>query len=135
MDIAGLGASADATPQHIWADRGAYAIEALAVALIVGFIAIATAIWLYEVIVKRQTQLEAYEMYRRRLARSLLVGLEILVAADIVRTVALQATLETIIELGLLVLIRTFLSWSLVIEMEGRWPWQPPATERDKDSI
>jgi uncharacterized membrane protein len=54
----------------------------------------------------------------------LLLGLEILVAADIVRTVALEATLESVAVLGLLVLIRTFLSWALVVEIEGRWPWQ-----------
>jgi len=50
--------------------------------------------------------------------------LEVLVAADVVRTVALEATLESIAVLGLLVFIRTFLSWSLVVEVEGHWPWQ-----------
>jgi uncharacterized membrane protein len=60
-----------------------------------------------------------------RLGKALLLGLEILVAADIVRTVALEATLESILTLGLLVLVRTFLSWSLTVEIEGRWPWQP----------
>ena len=59
------------------------------------------------------------------LARALLLGLEILVAADIVRTVALEATLQSVAVLGLLVLIRTFLSWALVVEIEERWPWQP----------
>ena len=52
------------------------------------------------------------------------MGLEILVAADVVRTVALEATFESVVVLGLLVLIRTFLSWALVVEIEGRWPWQ-----------
>ena len=56
--------------------------------------------------------------------RALLIGLEILVAADIVRTVALDATISNILGLALLVLIRTFLSWSIVLEIEGRWPWQ-----------
>jgi len=51
--------------------------------------------------------------------------LEILVAADIIRTVVLQPTASNVIVLGLLVLIRTFLSWSLVLEIEERWPWQP----------
>jgi uncharacterized membrane protein len=54
-----------------------------------------------------------------------LLGLEILVAADIIRTVALEATLQSVVVLGLLVLVRTFLSWALVVEIEGRWPWQP----------
>jgi uncharacterized membrane protein len=61
---------------------------------------------------------------KQSLGRSLLLGLEILVAADVVRTVALEATLESVAVLGLLVLIRTFLSWALVVEIEGRWPWQ-----------
>ena len=54
-----------------------------------------------------------------------MLGLEILVAADIVETVALETTLQSVAVLGLLVLIRTFLSWALVVEIEGRWPWQP----------
>jgi uncharacterized membrane protein len=54
----------------------------------------------------------------------LLLGLEILVAADIIRTVVLQPTASNVVVLGLLVLIRTFLSWSLVLEIEDRWPWQ-----------
>jgi len=51
------------------------------------------------------------------------------VAAGIVSTVAIEATLESIAILGLLVLIRTFLSWSLVVEIEGRWPWQKEKSE------
>ena len=53
-----------------------------------------------------------------------MIGLEILVAADIIRTVALEPTLTNVAILGILVLVRTFLSWSLVVEIEGRWPWQ-----------
>ena len=66
------------------------------------------------------------------MGKSLLLGLEILVAADVVRTVALDATLNSVAVLGLLVLIRTFLSWSLVVEIEGRWPWTQ-ARERQRD--
>lgn len=64
------------------------------------------------------------KQFRARLGNSLLIGLEILVAADIIRTVALEPTLENVAILGILVLVRTFLSWSLVVEIEGRWPWQ-----------
>jgi uncharacterized membrane protein len=64
-----------------------------------------------------------YQELKVRLGKALLLGLEILVAADIVRTVALEATLQSVLVLGLLVLIRTFLSWALVVEIEGRWPW------------
>jgi uncharacterized membrane protein len=66
----------------------------------------------------------AEESYKQQLGRTLLRGLEFLVAGDVVRTVALEPTLENVGVLGLLVLIRTFLSWSLTVEIEGRWPWQ-----------
>ncbi|MFF2493158.1 DUF1622 domain-containing protein [Agromyces sp. NPDC058064] len=68
-----------------------------------------------------------YERFRRVLGRGILVGLELLVAADIIRTVAVTPTLESVGVLGLIVLIRTFLSWSLAVEITGRWPWQRPA--------
>ncbi len=67
---------------------------------------------------------DAYESYKHRLGRTLLLGLEFLVAGDVVRTVALEPTLTNVGVLGLLVVIRTFLSWSLFVEIEGRWPWQ-----------
>jgi len=65
-----------------------------------------------------------YETYRRRLGRSILLGLELLVAADIIRTVAVTPTFESVGVLALIVLIRTFLSFSLELEITGRWPWQ-----------
>lgn len=52
------------------------------------------------------------------------LGLDLLIAADIIRTVTLEPTLENVSALGVLVVVRTFLSWSLVVELEGRWPWQ-----------
>jgi uncharacterized membrane protein len=69
-------------------------------------------------------QMEKYESYKQQIGRSLLLGLEFLVAADVVRTVALAPTLANVAALGLLVLVRTFLSWSLTVEIDGRWPWQ-----------
>ncbi len=64
------------------------------------------------------------EDYKHQLGKTLLLGLEFLVAADVVRTVALEPTINNVSLLGLLVVIRTFLSWSLTVEIEGRWPWQ-----------
>jgi len=61
---------------------------------------------------------------RKTLGRSILTGLELLVAADIIRTVAVEPTLRSVLVLGLIVLIRTFLSFSLEVEIDGRWPWQ-----------
>jgi hypothetical protein len=61
----------------------------------------------------------------------LLLGLEILVAADVIRTVALEPTMRNVSILGLLVLIRTFLGWSLVVEIEERWPWRSTRVESE----
>jgi uncharacterized membrane protein len=65
-----------------------------------------------------------YRPYRRFLGRSILLGLELLVAADIIRTVAITPTLASVAVLAGIVLIRTFLSFSLELEITGRWPWQ-----------
>ena len=72
----------------------------------------------------RSPDLDAWEVFRRRLGRSILLGLEFLVAADIIRTVAVTPTGESIAVLAGIVLIRTFLSFTLQLEMTGRWPWQ-----------
>jgi uncharacterized membrane protein len=68
----------------------------------------------------------AYHRLRSALGRSILLGLELLVAADIINTVAIEPTLESLAVLAGIVLIRTFLSLSLEVEIEGRWPWQQP---------
>ncbi len=68
----------------------------------------------------------AFKTFKRYIARGLLIGLDLLIAADIIKTVTVELTLENVAILGLLVLIRTFLSWSLVLEIDGRWPWQAP---------
>jgi uncharacterized membrane protein len=66
----------------------------------------------------------AYRIYRRQLGRSIILGLEFLIAGDIIRTVVVAGTLENVAVLGLIILIRTFLSMTLHLEVEGRWPWQ-----------
>jgi uncharacterized membrane protein len=73
---------------------------------------------------------EAYRIIRTVFGRSILLGLEFLVAADIIRTVAVQPSLENVAVLGLIVLIRTFLSFSLEVEIDGRWPWQQAVPRR-----
>lgn len=65
-----------------------------------------------------------FDVFKRLIARGLLIGLDLLIAADVVKTVTLDQSLESALVLGLLVVIRTFLSWSLVLEVEGCWPWQ-----------
>ncbi len=75
---------------------------------------------------------DLYHDFRRRLARSILLGLEFLVAADIIGTVAVEPTVDNLLVLGLIVVIRTFLSFSLEVEIEGRWPWRRGPREPDK---
>jgi uncharacterized membrane protein len=105
--------------------NAALAIEVLAVLIIIGGTVVATLAYV-GMLFKGEGGLEGYERYKIRLGRALLLGLEILVAADIVRTVALEPSLTNVAVLGILVLIRTFLSWSLVVEIEHRWPWRVP---------
>jgi hypothetical protein len=71
------------------------------------------------------------------MGRGLLLGLELMLAADIVSTVALTPTLQNLAALGLLALIRSFLSWTLDVEIDGRWPWQVRAESRsvEKDKL
>lgn len=79
---------------------------------------------------------KAYEALRLRVGKAILLGLEILVAADIITTITTEPTIQSTLILGLIVLIRTFLSFSLEVELEGKWPWQQgrPARERpDRD--
>ena len=106
-----------------WIEYAAVGIELLAVVIIAGSILYYTINYGYLLITRRDGE-SRYRIYKASLGRSLLLGLEILVAADVVRTVALVATLESVAVLGVLVLIRTFLSWSLEVEIEGHWPWR-----------
>jgi uncharacterized membrane protein len=111
-----------------WVERSATGLELLAVAMIVITILVATTTYAI-LIARRVADATTYRNYRHQVGRALLLGLEILVAADIIRTVALEPTLRNVAILGLLVLIRTFLSWGLVVEIEGRWPWQSQQIE------
>jgi uncharacterized membrane protein len=103
-------------------DDVARGVEILGVAtLIVG---LATALVIGGLgLVRGEAPGEAYRAVRMIFARTILLGLEFLVAADIIRTVAVQPSLGNVAVLGLIVLIRTFLSFSLEVELDGRWPW------------
>lgn len=83
------------------------------------------------VLVRRKDSSKAYRDLRRDLGKAILVGLEFLVAADIIRSVAIDPTFASIGVLGLIVLIRTFLSWSLEVEINGSWPWQRARSASD----
>lgn len=73
-----------------------------------------------------------YSLYRQDVGRAILLGLEFLIAGDIIRTVVVAPTLQNVVVLGLIVLIRTFLSLSLQLEIEGKLPWQRDARRRDQ---
>jgi len=77
-----------------------------------------------------QKREDAYERFKVYIGRALLLGLEFLVAADIIRTVTIEPTRESLLTLGLLVLVRIVLGWSIAVEIEGCWPWQVAATRR-----
>jgi uncharacterized membrane protein len=80
-------------------------------------------------LVRRQS--DVYRRFRHEVGRAILLGLELLVAADIIRTVAINPTLESVGVLAGIVLVRTFLSFSLEVELAGRWPWQRGADPAD----
>jgi uncharacterized membrane protein len=67
---------------------------------------------------------DSYRTFRQQVGKAILLGLEFLVAADIIRTVAVAPTFESVGVLALVVAVRTFLSFTLDVELEGRWPWQ-----------
>ena len=92
---------------------------------IFGVLIIVTGIaWSTYLHLRRPMPGEDTEVYKIRIGRSLLLGLEVLVAADIVKTIAHELSFISLGLLAGLVLVRTFLSWTLVLEIDGRWPWQ-----------
>lgn len=94
-------------------------------AIVVGILAVVA--WAVLALTRRWP--DVYTGFRQRLGRAILLGLELLVAADIIRTVAVTPTLQSVAVLGGIVIVRTFLSFSLEVELTGRWPWQRAAQE------
>lgn len=114
-----------------WISAAALAIEVLAVAIIIIAIFGGLLQYLKHMFISHKVLDERFNAYRQTLGRALLLGLEILVAADVIKTVALDTTVESVLILGTLVLIRIFLGWSLIVELEGRWPWQPKRKDEE----
>ena len=113
--------------QHIIEAVGRYMdVAGVAVMVIGAVVSIPMALRGYQPrrVPSRLEKLTVYRSYRQLLGRSILLGLELLVAADIIRTVAVTPTYESVGVLAIIVLIRTFLSFSLELEITGRWPWQ-----------
>ena len=106
-----------------WTTR---AIEVAGIVVIVAGIITASVSYLLQPFGSRPD--ERFYRLRSRVGRAILLGLEFLVAADIINTVAIEPTLQSLAVLAGIVLIRTFLSFSLEVEIEGRWPWQRSAS-------
>lgn len=116
-----------AVAQPHWFERfvawSALGIEVVGIGVLVIGLLIAT--WRFTDRVRRRVPFEeTYHQYRAELGWAILLGLEFLVAADIIATVAVAPTLQSVGVLAGVVLIRTFLSFALEVEIEGRWPWQ-----------
>lgn len=111
-------------------------IDGIGVLVIVVGALLATKNFLFR---KNEKPGDSYRFYRQDLGKAILLGLEFLVAGDIIRTVVVSPTMENVAILGLIVLIRTFLSMALQLEVEGRWPWQqkveilPPSSYQKAD--
>jgi uncharacterized membrane protein len=79
----------------------------------------------------RQKRSNAYDSLKVSIGKALQLGLEFLIAADIISTVTVEPTREKIVSLALLIVVRTFLSWSIAVEIEGCWPWQVASKRKD----
>ncbi|MCG9973114.1 DUF1622 domain-containing protein [Christiangramia crocea] len=82
---------------------------------------------------RQKSEKRSYKLLRQELGKGILLGLEILVAADIIATVVTEPTMDKVLTLGVIVIIRTFLSLSIELEIEGRFPWQRVASEDKLD--
>jgi uncharacterized membrane protein len=107
-----------------WVDVVGKCIDGAGVVIVVVGLVIASAIFLSRAFRSRQLD-QDYRAYRQGLGRAILLGLEFLVAADIIRTVAVSPSFRGAGVLAVIVAIRTFLSMALQVEIDGRWPWQP----------
>jgi uncharacterized membrane protein len=98
------------------------ALETASFAVILSAVALSTVVFLMHL--RRDGFETSYRTYRANLGRGILLGLELLIAGDIIKSVVLDPTLQSMLVLGGIVLIRTFLSISLDVEINGHWPWE-----------
>jgi uncharacterized membrane protein len=119
---------------HAFVDQLAKGLELIGVAMIVGGIALATLTFIRD---GRRTGdwQSAYPRYRSNIGRGILLRLELLVGADIISTITAPLTFESVGLLAAIVLIRTFLSFSLETEIEGCWPWQRAAKDTGRSEL
>jgi uncharacterized membrane protein len=113
-----------------WVHLATRAVEFVGTAIIVVGAFGALGIFLFGLVKRASPAAQLVTAFRSGLGRSILLGLEFLVAADIINTVAIEPTINSLLVLAGIVLIRTFLSFSLEVEIEGRWPWQKKDGDR-----
>ena len=110
-------------------EKAGVVISLFAVALTVaGFV---RAAWRYARRFADETREEDFNLFKVELGEALLLGLEILVLADVIETITVTPTFESLAYLAAIVIVRTAVSWTLTLEAEGRWPWQAPAEGQD----
>ena len=117
--------------EHIleYLEHAGIAISLFAVAVIIaGF---ATAAWRYARRYRDATHEDNFKVFKVELGSALLLGLEILVLADVIETITVTPTFLSLAFLAGIVVIRTAVSWTLTLEVEGRWPWQGPAEDQE----
>lgn len=115
-----------------WIHLATSAVEIVGTAIIVVGAFGTLAAFLFGLVRAKTTRAKLVADFRSGLGRSILLGLEFLVAADIINTVAVEPTIESLLVLAGIVLIRTFLSFSLEVEIDGRWPWQKPCSNEEQ---
>ncbi|MDX2315322.1 MAG: DUF1622 domain-containing protein [Gammaproteobacteria bacterium] len=103
------------------------AISVVAVAVIVGGFALAAA--RYSLHFRELSRSQNFARFKIDLGRALILGLEILIFADVIETITVTPTFQSLAFLASIVVVRTAVSWTLTLEIEGRWPWQPPVAE------
>jgi len=108
-------------------EQAGMSISVAAVAVIVGGFALAAA--RYALHFRGLSRSQNFGRFKIELGRALILGLEILILADVIETITVKPTFASLAFLAAIVVIRTAVSWSLTLEIEGRWPWQPPVAE------
>ncbi len=107
-------------------------VDGVGVCIVVGGALLATA----RLLVRRMHSTgNYYSLYRQDVGRAILLGLEFLIAGDLIRTVVVAPTMQNVLVLGLIVLIRTFLSFSLQLEIEGKLPWWRDTSRADEHQL
>lgn len=110
-------------------EKAGNAISLFAVAVIV--VGFAIAAWRYVRRFRETTQKDDFELFKGELGGALLLGLEILVFADVIETITVAPTFESLGELAAIIVVRTAVSWSLTLHAEGRWPWQVAVEDQE----